>query len=205
MAAEFYTGNGPVIFPSSLGLSYYNGSQSTSVSVPTTGLKIVVTGGEVDVTTPAELSSIVVVGGLAVLSNKNAAANGGSLIVGAGVAAFGGVVAANTAGSAAVPPVRKFHRDAATACRRWAPRVLAKAFDVAIALGRTAKPASSVAWPAASGTVASVSPLTAAAHDQVLQAGVRCLPAADVGWLWSASADDSVDQSKNQSLYRDKT
>ena len=103
MAAEFYTGNGPLTFPSSLGLSYNNGLVNTSVSVPTSGLQIVVTGGELDVTTPAELTSVVVSGGLAVLSDKNALASGASLTVGAGTSAFGAVTPSHSAGSVAAP------------------------------------------------------------------------------------------------------
>jgi hypothetical protein len=45
MAARFDTGSGPVTLSPTLSLSYDSGNQTTSVTAPTTGLDIVVTGG----------------------------------------------------------------------------------------------------------------------------------------------------------------
>jgi hypothetical protein len=158
----------------------------------------VVTGGQLTVTTPAELTSIVVGGGLAELSNQDAVADGGSLIVGGGTSAFGGVTVANvtvanvarasaasgnsTPATTSPAPLRPAVATAAGSASPVQPLAV-QPVDVAIAIDLLSKGAASAAWTAANATSSPRLPAAAAAHDRVLQDGVRAAAAVELPWL----------------------
>ena len=103
MAAQFDTSGGPVTLPASFALSYNNGVQTTTASVATAGLNVIVTGGGLDITAPADLNSLVLDSGAAAFMEIDKATGTSDLVQGLTSVTYGGTLnVTNLAGTPAL-------------------------------------------------------------------------------------------------------